>query len=49
MFLAEAAHAVGLRFAVIRLFVPRLPFNPVELVEEREGLLPAARRVSSSP
>lgn len=38
MFLAEAAHVAGLRFPLIGYFVPRLPFDPVELVEELERL-----------
>ncbi|MEQ6334582.1 hypothetical protein [Sphingobium sp. MK2] len=37
-----AAHEIpdspGLRFSLIGYFVPRLPFDPVELVEELEGL-----------
>ena len=37
--LTKAANAVISRFAVIRFFLPRLPFNPVELFEEPEGLL----------
>jgi len=42
--LAEAANALIWRFASVRFFVPRLPFNPVELFEESERLLrrPAA-------
>ena len=47
--LAEAANAVGLRFAVVGLFVSRLPFNPVELFEEPAAPAPAGRRLSSSP
>lgn len=39
MLLAEAANALIWRFASVRFFVPRLPFNPVELFEEPERLL----------
>lgn len=39
MLLAEAANAVGLCFTLLRYSVPRLPFNPVELVEEPQRLL----------
>ena len=39
MLLAEAANALTWRFASVRFFVPRLPFNPVELFEEPERLL----------
>ena len=38
MFLAKAAHVVISCFTVIRPLVPHLPFNPVELVEELDGL-----------
>lgn len=38
MFLAQSSDAIGLRFAVIGLFVSHLPFNPVELVEELQCL-----------
>src|SRR5690606_25134273 len=39
MLLTEAADALIWRFASVGLFVPRLPFNPVELFEEPERLL----------
>lgn len=39
MLLAKAANAVDLRFAVVRLFVLRQPFYPVELFKELERLL----------
>ncbi|MET4803564.1 hypothetical protein ABIA96_006166 [Bradyrhizobium sp. LB11.1] len=39
MLLAEAANAAGLCFTLLRYSVPRLPFNPVELVEEPQRLL----------
>ncbi len=38
MFLPEAANAVCLCFIVTRIFVSRLPFYPVKLVEELQGL-----------
>lgn len=38
MLLAEAANAVISLLAVIGDFVPRLPFNPIELFEEPERL-----------
>lgn len=38
MLLAEAANAVGLCFTLLRFRVPRLPFNPVELLEEPQRL-----------
>jgi hypothetical protein len=54
--LADAAHVVGLGFATIRFFVPHLPFNPVELVEELERLrrraaefLPRLESVDKTP
>jgi len=37
--LAKAANAVGLRLAGVGLVVSRLPFNPIELLEESESLL----------
>lgn len=37
--LAKAANAIGLGFAVVRRFFLRLPFDPVELLEELERLL----------
>ena len=39
MLLAEAANAVGLRFIGLGHLVSRLPFDPVELFKEPEGLL----------
>lgn len=38
MLLAQAPDAAGLRFAFLLLFVPHLPFNPVELVEQLQRL-----------
>ena len=37
--LTKAANAVISRFTLVRLFVSRLAFNPVELLEELERLL----------
>lgn len=39
MMLAETANAIGLCFTLVRFFVPRLAFNPVELFKELERLL----------
>ncbi|MND57929.1 hypothetical protein D3C80_490690 [compost metagenome] len=56
MLLAQAPDAVGLHFAVIRLFVPHLPCNPIELVEELQCLrgrpalfLPGLEGVDEAP
>ncbi len=39
MLLAQTANALISRFVLVRLFVTRLAFNPVELFEELQRLL----------
>lgn len=47
MLLPEAANAVGLRFTGVGLYLSRLPFDPVELLEEPESLLRRAATILS--
>jgi len=45
--LPEAANAVGLRFTGVGLYLSRLPFDPVALLEEPERLLRRAAAILS--
>lgn len=47
MLLPEATNAIGLRFTDVGLLVSRLPFDPVELLEEPESLLRRAAAILS--
>lgn len=38
VFVSEAANTVRLRLAIVVYFVPRLPLDPIELIEELQGL-----------